>query len=249
MKKIKTRKDLKEYYFDKDLVDTYIEDRFKDPLGKILHETQVNVVNKAIKEHHVQELLEFAPGPGRISLEINGFQKGVMVDSSENMLNLAEKRIRNTENYDKWSFEQSDVFDYTTDQVFELVFTFRFIRHLDDEKRMKIYAKIRELLKDKGLLIFDAVNYHVSYPLRQKNPESFPVYDKLYTREELIQELHDNGFHVIKLHSVQCHLDLQDFLNKFIKFKIDPIVYFLIKLLENPNSKNPLEWIVLCQKR
>lgn len=249
MKKIKTRKDLKEYYFNKDLVDTYIEDRFKDPLGKILHTSQVEVINNAIKEYNVKDLLELAPGPGRVSLEITDFQEGVMVDSSANMLDLAQKRLRDTENYAKWTFEHSDIFDYTTEQVFDLVFTFRFIRHLDDDKRVKIYSKIREFLKDKGLLIFDAVNYHVSYPLRQKNPDGFPVYDKLYTREELIQELQDNGFHVIKLHSVQCHLGLQDFLNKFIKFKIDPIVYFLIKLLENPNSKNPLEWIVVCQKR
>ena len=111
-----------------------------------------------------------------------------MVDSSENMIELAQTRLRNTENYNKWSFEQADLFDYTTDQVFDLVFTFRFIRHLDDEKRVKIYSKARELLKDNGLLIFDAVNYHVSNPLRQKNPESFPVYDKLYTKSKGIME-------------------------------------------------------------
>ncbi len=252
MKKIETRNDLKEYYFEKGRVETYVDDRFKDPVGKILHTTQVDVVNKAIKEYHVKELLEFAPGPGRVSLEITGFQKGVMVDSSENMLELAQKRIGNTVNYDKWSFEQADIFDFTTGQKVDLVFTFRFIRHLDDNKRVKIYSKIRECLKEKGILIFDAVNYNVSYPLRQQkeNPDAaYPVYDKLYKREELIQELHENGFDVIKLHSVQCHYELQRFLNKFIKFKIDPVVYFVIKLLENPNSKNPLEWIVVCQKR
>jgi hypothetical protein len=31
MKKIQTRKDLKEYYFHKDVVETYIEERFKYP--------------------------------------------------------------------------------------------------------------------------------------------------------------------------------------------------------------------------
>ena len=213
MKKITTRKDLKEYYFNKDLVDSYIEDRFKHPLGRILHESQVDVVNTAIQEYTVKDLLELAPGPGRVSFEINGFQKGVMIDASENMLDLAQKRLRNTNNYEKWSFEHSDIFDYTTDQVFDLVFTFRFIRHLDDEKRVQIYSKIREFLKDKGLLIFDAINYHVSYPLRQKAPKAYPVYDKLYTRKELIQELHDNGFHVINMRSVQCHFRLQYFLN------------------------------------
>ncbi|MBM9513972.1 class I SAM-dependent methyltransferase [Desulfogranum marinum] len=249
MKPIESRKDLKEYYFDKELVDSYIDERFKHPLGRILHETQVTVINESIQTYGVQDVLELAPGPGRVSLDVTGFQQGVMVDSSDNMLELAKKRLSTSANYDKWSFQLSDIFDFTTEQTFHLVYSYRFIRHLEHTKRMKMYATIHSFLKEEGLFIFDAVNFDVSSPIRQANPAVFPVYDKLYKREELINELQENGFDVLKLYSVQCRFLVQRFLNKFIKFKLDPLVYFLIRLLENEDSENPLEWVVVCRKR
>lgn len=250
MGQVQSRQDLKEYYFDKNRVDNYIEERFKRPFGRILHEAQVEVVNEAIRTNLARKVLELAPGPGRVTVEVTGFEEGVMVDSSENMLNLAKKRLSDRNSQENWSFVQADLFDYTVETPVDLVFTFRFIRHLDEEKRFNMYAKIREFLKKDGLLIFDAVNYNVSNPLRQKHPEEYPVYDVLYTREEIISELQNNGFDVVTLHSVQCHYALQTFLNNYLtKFNIDPFVYRMVKFLENKDAQNPLEWIVVCHKR
>lgn len=250
MKQIESRQELKEYYFDKNRVDSYIEERFKRPLGRILHEAQVEMVNETINTYQARHVMELAPGPGRVTVEVAGFDTGVMVDSSENMLALAKQRLEQRDNHEQWSFVQADLFDYTTQTPCDLVFTFRFIRHLDEEKRVKMYAKIREFLKEKGLLIFDAVNSHVSLPLRQKHPEEYPVYDVLYTRQELISELQKNGFDVVTLRSVQCHYGVQTFLNNYLtKFNSDALVYRMIALLEKKNAPNPLEWIVLCQKK
>lgn len=250
MKQIESRQELKEYYFDKNRVDSYIEERFKRPLGRILHEAQVEMVNETINTYQARHVMELAPGPGRVTVEVTGFDTGVMVDSSENMLALAKQRLGQRDNHEQWSFVQADLFDYTAQTPCDLVFTFRFIRHLDEEKRVKMYAKIREFLKEKGLLIFDAVNSHVSLPLRQKHPEEYPVYDVLYTRQELISELQKNGFDVVTLRSVQCHYGVQTFLNNYLtKFNSDALVYRMIAFLEEKNARNPLEWIVLCQKK
>lgn len=249
MGQIKSKKALIGHYGDKKNATSYIKTRFEHPLGQVLHNRQVSFVNLVIKEYKVRDLLEIAPGPARISVDIKGFEKGLMVDSSENMLDLAKRRLSKGSNFNKWSFQQANIFNFKSNRLFDLVYTFRFIRHLDKEKRYRIYLLINSVLKDKGLLIFDAVNYDISFPLRQQNPNAYNIYDKLYNKNELINELGKNGFRVIKLRSVQCQFQLQYFLNKFRKFKISPIVKLVINLLENDNAENPLEWVVLCQKK
>jgi len=248
MKQIQNREDLKAYYFDQDLVSTYIGERFQRPLGRLLHTTQVDFVNAAIRDYQVQDLLEIAPGPGRVSSEIVGFQHGTMVDSSENMLKLARERLSRISTYPQWSFMQADIFEYRPAQSVDLVYSFRLIRHFADAERQKLYAQINTFLKAQGLLIFDAVNAQVSASLRQQQPEAYPVYDKLFRKAELLQELHDNGFEVLLLHSVQCHFGIQAFLNNKIPQRFDPLTYWFIKRLEDKHSPQPLEWIVLCRK-
>lgn len=249
MHTVNSQSDVKEYYFDETRATEYIEKRFKTPLFRILHEKQVDTVNKVIREQGVDQILELAPGPARLTVDIENFSNGTLVDASEAMLNIAKKRLEERGIENRWNIKQADIFELDLEQKFDLVYTFRFIRHFDAPKRTKIYKVIRNHLSDGGWLIFDAVNESVSKPLRNANPHCFPVHDELYQKHDLVQELKDHGFEVKQLLALQCKFLLQKKINRLANYRMSWLAEKLIRYMENPDSANPLEWVVVCQKR
>jgi ubiquinone/menaquinone biosynthesis C-methylase UbiE len=246
---VNSRTDVKEYYYDDGRAEKYIEHRFRSPLFRLLHEKQVDCVNELLKNQQLKKVLELAPGPARLTTRIQNTEKGTLVDASSAMLNVAEKRLGELGRKEKWNFKQADIFELALAEEFDLVYTFRFLRHFDEEKRKQLYQRVREHLRPAGWLVFDAVNEDISKPMRLANPQNFPVYDELYQKDDLISELQREGFEVKNLIPVQCNFVLQQKINSLARFPFKWLATALIQCLEKPQTANPLEWIVVCQKK
>ncbi|MCX5679745.1 MAG: class I SAM-dependent methyltransferase [Candidatus Omnitrophica bacterium] len=249
MKPAKTKDEIKKFYSSTDTSNKYIDKRFSSAVGRVMHERQVRFVNDAICKYSVKNILEFAPGPARVSADVTGFEKGTMVEVNENMLLIAKERLEKRGILKYWQLILSDVFEFTPKEKFGLVYTFRFIRHFDLEMRRRLYSNIGYCLNEGGFLIFDVPNIKVIQPIREKKGPG-EIYDELYTKDQFIEEMEDNGYRVLKMASVWSHYSrIQYWIQIFLGPRWSQGAYFLIKLFENDNGKNPLEWIALCQKK
>ncbi|MBS3159188.1 class I SAM-dependent methyltransferase [Candidatus Woesearchaeota archaeon] len=234
-----------EYYRDKNIVGNYSINRFSDILGRVIHRVQIEYINKIIVDNNVDVLLDLASGPARISQDIMGFKQGVALDSSMPMLDIARQLLDKK----RWIILEGDAFDLGfEDNLFDMIYSFRFIRHFKRERREELYKGLFRILKPNGILIFDAVNYNKAYSVR-KMVGRYNIYDELFKKNDLINELDENGFKVQVLRGHINHFYSQWFFNKFFSKLSDKKAFNLVYKLEHIESENPLEWLVLCRKK
>lgn len=253
---VKGTHSIKKYYQKDEVVNFYLKKRFVMPLRQLHHDTQVNVINSIINNLKPNSrILEIALGPARLTTKINIKNNNLRcgIDYSWQMLTHAKKNLIENNVIKSWNLMNSDAFNLPfKENSFDLIYTFRLIRHFELEDRKKIYTEINRVMKkENSLLIFDAQNYNVSYPHRVKEGlDSYAVYDKLYKKNELISELENQGWKV-ELRGVMCNFNLQELLQKFLlKFHLSQkIIKRFLRLFENGNDTNPSEWIVLCEKK
>ncbi len=211
---------------------------------------------EAIRRHQVKRVLEIAPGPARLSAEVHGFERGCLCDVNVEMLKVATRRLAEAHasgqragDAGKWSPVVGDAFSLPFNEQFDMVYTFRFIRHFQQKEREQLYGQIRSCLKKGGLLVFDAVNERVAGPLRMKqDPKDYPIYDVLYRRNELLQEISDNGFSVLSLAPVMLHISTQQLLQIHLGPRSPALARWLIGALELAPGQ-PLEWIAVCRRK
>ncbi len=93
---------------------------------------------------------------------------------------------------------------------FDFAYSFRFVRHFHRPDRDRLYGQFHAVLRPGGTLMFDAVNAEVSRPLRMRNPEMYPIYDKMYSGAgDLKAELRQAGFELVNLQPVQRWFSVQ----------------------------------------
>jgi ubiquinone/menaquinone biosynthesis C-methylase UbiE len=256
MNDIKGNLRIKEYYDRPEVAGEYLKKRFTMPLRQIHHERQFEFINNAINNLEPNSrILEIAMGPARLTAEIKGNRSflSVGVDHSSEMLKVGKKNLINKEKFQNWNLVNSDGFELPfKNDVFDLIFVFRLIRHFGIQDRQRIYQEIARVLNTRsGVLIFDAQNHNISYPHRIKEGlKDYPVYDKLYRRQELIEELVSAGWKV-RLYGVMCRFNLQEFIQKILlKFRLkNRAIKWVLKIFENNDDSNPSEWIVLCRQK
>lgn len=108
--------------------------------------------------------------------------------------------------------------------MFNVINGLNYINHLDYSRRKKVYARVKTMLETNGLFIFNGFDAVIGIKLRAINGwDKYPVYEALWTREQLITELEDNGFK--------------------IKFLI-PAGTGLFDMLPSKYRKSPAEWII-----
>lgn len=232
-------------YEGRELAGNYVKRRFQNQLMKLLHDKQVKVVNHCIKKYSPEHAIEIAPGPGRITREIENFKQLTCLEYNEGMID--EGKLH-TPKAIRWI--HGNAFDLPfEDSEFDLAYSFRFIRHFQIADRIRLYSEIRRVLKMNSICVFDAVNSKISKPLRDASPGGYPVYDKLYVEEsELIDELKDAGFEVIDITPALKWFSFQHRIQSLISPRSVKLSSTLIRLAEVVSSKPSLEWIVTCRK-
>jgi len=240
-------------YRNAEVAETYVEKRFAFSWSRLLHEIQVMQINGVIDECHPEITVELAPGPARLTTEVRGVRKGVLIEYSQEMLVQAKRRLEARGLGPLWEVRQGNAFHLEAQHLqCNFLYTFRFIRHFKDEDRTRLYRNIHSCLKPGGLLMFDVVNKMVRQKLDAKidskpNGE-LEVYDVTYSIEEFRKEMADHGFTLLYLKPVIRHFELQSWMSHTLDRRIGKLADCLVRLLEKIPSHNPLEWIALCRK-
>jgi ubiquinone/menaquinone biosynthesis C-methylase UbiE len=238
--------ELKSYYQKHSVVDAYMRRRTAQPLNGLLHRRQVEFLNAMVASRTPRGVLEIACGPGRLTTAIHGVPFGVAVDASQPMLETARRRLNG--DADGWSFLRSDAFVLPfCSRSFELVYTLRFVRHFQLADRQRLYDEVRRVLRPGGAFVVDALNRDVSYPSRLKQGlEKYEIYDVLYSRAELVDELEGAGFRVVAVEGMLKHFRWQQRLNR-LRFRLGGVARVLINSLEQVPGNSPSTWMVLCE--
>lgn len=239
--------EIRRAYRDEAVARDYVAQRFREPLGALLHDRQVRVVQRLIAARRPRRILELAPGPARLTRDlVAGFDTtAVALDASAEMLAEARRALGPASR--EVRFVRGDAFHLPFGPAFDLLYTFRLIRHFDDTDRARIYAELRRVMTPGGILVFDAVNEAVSAPLRRANPQAYRHYDALLTAEGLVGELEEAGFAVRGLDGVQHRFGLLAKVQVLIAPRSRPLARLALEAIDATGGE-PLEWIVTCQR-
>ena len=222
----------------------YVANRFHSELNRLLHERQVAAVNRVMQFERPAQTLEIAPGPGRVTRDVTPFGNLTCLEFNEGMIAEGRQACRNGA-----EFVQGNAFELPFESGdFDFVYTFRFIRHFHEDDRARLYQQIGNVLKPGGLLVFDAVNERLSQPLRNADPESYPVYDVLYREADLRHELSAAGFTDIQLVAVQKRCRWQYLSETLIGPRSRALNRMIVRGLESLPARDGLEWVVICRR-
>jgi len=234
------------------LAEYYISDRFSEPLWAMAHQKEVDFINAELSTKDNLSLLDLATGPARIAadLDTTPMQKAIAADYSKAMLDIAEKRLSSN----TWNTMQVDAFDVPFEpQSFDVITTFRFLRHYENTDRARLYEQISNILKPNGLLIFDVLNQGM---LRGNYIEKFTgawdksIVDITYTWDDIVTEMEEFGFeqakHVPILNNWQALRSKQNELQT-AKTSYDKIVDTL-KQIDQIETTSNFMWITSWKK-
>jgi SAM-dependent methyltransferase len=240
-----TEQQICDSYRGRNTATRYVAERFSSELGRFLHHTQAAVINDALRREGPRATLEIAPGPGRLTRDVIVSGELTCLEYNDGMI---EEGRRNCHRKVRWVQGNAFALPFT-DEAFDFVYTFRFIRHFHRDDRDRLYNQISRVLRPGGVLVFDAVNSRVSAPLRQAAPDDYPIYDKLYRdQQELTTELCEAGFAVEKLIPVQRWYSMQSRVQNLLAPRNRMLCRWALSLLERLRRGPALEWIVLCRR-
>jgi ubiquinone/menaquinone biosynthesis C-methylase UbiE len=247
MKPLDQQDELQKYYQDQRVVDEYLRRRTAQPLNNLLHTSQVAFLNRVLREHRPQRVLEIAPGPARLTAELDFGGSVVAMDFSPAMLRTARARLR--ERGRPWSVVRGDAFCLPfADNTFDMLFTLKFVRHFQHDDRGRLYREFQRVLRPGGLFVLDGQNRAISLPHRAtKGLDRYPIYDVLYDRDEMVSEFEAANFKVLRVDGMVNHFFLQQKLNRLRRVGLSGLARVLIHAAEHVPSRNPSTWMVLNQ--
>lgn len=240
---LSTVAEIQDSYEGAKVASEYVQVRFQSELMALLHDRQVEAVNRLVRKGATR-VLEVAPGPGRLTRDVR--TDGPLVCLEFNAGMIEEGRAACGSNVE---WVRGNGFDLPFGGVFDLLYTFRFVRHFHREDRERLYAQVRKVLRPGGMFVMDAVNEQVSGPWRAARPEDYPIYDKLYRDEtELRAELTGAGFEIVRVEPVQRWLNLQFRAQCLLGPRSRTVCRWVIRALEKMRRGPALEWIVTCRR-
>ncbi len=248
---IKDKDSIKNYYEQKNVASAYIRERFSNPSGKVQHLSQVKFINDAIRIYKPNSILEIAPGPARLSRHIKTDAICFCADRSSAMLKEAKSELLRHNQMSKWNLILLDAFLLPfKDSSFDCIYSFRFFRHFPFDERKKLFAECKRTLRQGGILIFDGENKNVVEKIRIKSGiKEPPIYDELFTPDELNKEAEKNGFKQVKISgNLNCPGFLRN-LDRLNKLGMGNLAYHFSSMFNSLMQINPLEWIVIWKKK
>jgi SAM-dependent methyltransferase len=241
---------IRDAYRSDETASRYVRERFEHPIGALLHRRQASILKKVLSAARPRRVLEIAPGPGRLSTEVVSAVRGTLVlaDASRSMLQNAKQVLAGRRQSAR--FVEADGFDLPfANASFDLVYTFRFIRHFEFSSRLRLYREMARVLVPGGLVVFDGINELVSSRLRrQASRGEYEHYDALFTLEGLKAELADASFDVISHVGVQHRYAVLRQIQVLVGPRSRRLADGLMELVDRSGGE-PLEWIMTSQVR
>ena len=117
-------------YQDEGVARRYVEERFTTPLGGLLHDRQRQVLRSVIASQAEPDVLEIAPGPARLTTGVIDLAGQLtLLDASAQMLGEARRRLAAVGGDTRYTLVRGDAFCLPFPARFDLVYSFRLIRH------------------------------------------------------------------------------------------------------------------------
>lgn len=247
---IKGQEEIRAAYRNEKVARDYINRRFREPLGAIMHGLQVARLREVIRTLRPHRVLEIAPGPARLTVEIAADcpSGGTLVDTSAQMLAQARARLLGA-GCEGWRLVQGDAFHLPFKGSFDLIYTFRLIRHFDETERARLYAGIARLLRPGGVLVFDAVNEHGGQMQQDHATGARHHYDALLNPDRIACELHAAGFTLTRLDDVHRHYSILYRLQVLVAPRARRLARTAMEVVGRMPGGRPLEWVVTCERR
>lgn len=253
------REEIKNYYQQKEVAVRYSEDRFEHFPWKELNDLEMRTITAAIDEqgyaHWALRILDVASGNGRILAHMLEYGDNCCgLEVSDAMRQVLKQKFGHLSTV---SIIPEDIFQFQTDDEYDLITCIRFLRHFLYKDRKTIYKNIRRCLATNGICIADFPNKRVEVPLRDNiGWESFCIYDVFWDLQSLTSELQENGFHVKQVYGVGKFMHLFNKLpfDKLSGNTLTPILsrhYHNLEmkyLLDSSVNSRPLFWIVCFEK-
>jgi SAM-dependent methyltransferase len=237
-------------YQDERLANEYLESRYEsDDLLKLIHQNQLRILHKLLRSPAPHRVLEIGCGPARITAELPEVQCGIALDQSDAMLRIAEQRLAER-NLRGWKLVRGNAFDLEFNEAeFDVVFTFKLLRHFDYAHRQKILKEIRRVIVPNGRLLFDAVNAPACEWLHHKWGLTHSWIDDFhFTPHELCKEMQEQGFRVVHLHPVHRPVVGQYLLSTRMQSRMPKsAMIFANRALNSLPFGMPLEWVAECR--
>ncbi|AOZ93301.1 glycosyltransferase [Paenibacillus crassostreae] len=199
-----------EYYNDSFIANNYDESRFSEFPMRTYDLLERNALNILTEKHSpkgigMNNILDIASGEGRIMRSLLEYGQITAVENSAFMISVS---VRKLSDINKVTYVKNDFFSFITDEKYDIISVFRFIRHFNYLDRIILYQKIYKLLNDDGIIIADFPNKQAETQLRSVYQwGSFNVYDVFWNEFEIINELNDNGFQILDSISVGEYLN------------------------------------------
>jgi len=238
-----TETEIQGAYEGKDVASRYVDERFRSEVHRLLHDRQVAAIQRAIGCIPAGRVLEIAPGPGRLTRQIRPSGSLVCLEYNEGMVERGRQASAG-----KALWVRGNGFQLPFAEAFDLVYTFRFVRHFRRADRDRLYGEVRRVLKPGGYFLLDAVNDRISRPLRAAHPEEYPIYDKLYQAQELRDELRGAGLPPLSLEPVQKFMHCQGWSQTYLGPRWNWLNRLIVRCLERLPRREGLEWIVTCRR-
>jgi ubiquinone/menaquinone biosynthesis C-methylase UbiE len=235
-------------YQDEGVARRYVEERFTSPLGALLHDRQRSVLRSVIAAQARPDVLEIAPGPARLTTSvIDVAGQLTLLDASAEMLGEAKRRLSALTVNTPYTVVRGDAFCLPFPSRFDLVYSFRLIRHFSTEDRLRLYREAARVLKPGGRLVFDAVNQRVYEPLREL-ADGGQHYDASLTREALQAELKSAGFEIESLEGANHRYAALYQLQVLVAPRSAKLARMAMNVVDRVGGGEPLEWIVVCRR-
>lgn len=245
---VKGREPIKDAYRDEDRAAAYIKARFDDPFGAEVHRRQLSTINREIRRLRPEKLLEVACGPARLTPELEYVATSVAVEQSPAMLEHARLRLAQ-EGRTHWTLLQGDAFDLQlSPNSFDMVVTFRFLRHFDAADRHRLLGQIRRVLRPSGYLILDVSNAAgYQWLLNKWGAKGSWVDDYWFTREEFTREMAKEGFFVEAMHPVHSLIHLQYYLFSYLHKHMPRTAVGISRAVTLLLPQDACEWVAVCR--
>ena len=203
----------KQFYSDKTVVKGYIEHRYGGKSGKLVLKHENNSIEGLLDDlENGRTIIDMPVGTGRLKSIVGNKHTLIGVDSSKAMLNQIEDL-----GYDR--VIQGDVVHTNLDdEISDVIVQLRFYSHYKDIR--KFILESRRLLKPKGYLIFDTVNWSPrQVPLKIWKKQGGLIF--IHSRKKIMKLMNELDFKFIKrkdsfLFSLYAHKKLPYLIVKFL---------------------------------